>query len=89
MGTSAKLPLAALPTDPQSWLRSTALAEAEVEYKCTDFYDAGDEIGFAWDDPMVAAPWPIDDPILSEKDRGAPTLAAIERLLPRFEGAAR
>ena len=62
---------------------------AEVEYKCTDFYDPGHEIGFAWDDPVVAVRWPIDDPILSEKDRSAPSLAAIEHLLPRFEGAGR
>jgi dTDP-4-dehydrorhamnose 3,5-epimerase len=60
--------------------------EAEVEYKCTDFYDPSDEIGFAWDDPVVAVPWPIEHPILSEKDRAAPTLAAIEDRLPRFEG---
>ena len=58
--------------------------DAEVEYKCTDFYDPSDEIGFAWDDPVVAVRWPIDDPILSERDRGAPTLAMIEHLLPRF-----
>ena len=63
--------------------------EAEVEYKCTDFYDPGDEIGFAWNDPVVAVRWPIDDPVLSEKDRGAPNLAAIEHLLPRFEGGGR
>jgi len=61
--------------------------EAEVEYKCTDFYDPEDEIGFAWNDPMVAAPWPIEDPILSDKDRKAPMLEAIEHLLPRFEGS--
>jgi dTDP-4-dehydrorhamnose 3,5-epimerase len=63
--------------------------EAEVEYKCTDFYDPADEIGFAWDDPVVAVPWPIEAPVLSEKDRSAPRLAAIEDLLPRLDGAGR
>ncbi len=63
--------------------------EAEVEYKCTDFYDPGHEIGFAWNDPAVGVRWPIDAPILSEKDRGAPRLAEIEHLLPRFEGSRR
>lgn len=63
--------------------------EAEIEYKCTDFYDPGGEIGFAWDDPVVAVPWPIDAPLLSERDRSAPTLAAIEHLLPRFGCAGR
>jgi dTDP-4-dehydrorhamnose 3,5-epimerase len=63
--------------------------EAEVEYKCTHFYDPGDEIGFAWNDPELAVRWPIEAPILSEKDRSAPPLAAIEDRLPRFEGAGR
>jgi dTDP-4-dehydrorhamnose 3,5-epimerase len=62
--------------------------EAEIEYKCTEFYDPSDEIGFIWEDPVVAVSWPIDDPILSERDRGAPTLAAIEDRLPRFVGNA-
>jgi len=33
--------------------------------------------------------WPIEEPILSEKDRSAPRLGAIEHLLPRFERAGR
>jgi len=60
-----------------------------TEYKCTDFYDPADEIGFAWDDPVVAVPWPIEDPVLSPKDLSAPRLAAIEHLLPRLAGAGR
>ena len=28
----------------------------------------------AWDDPSLAVDWPIDDPVLSEADRTAPTL---------------
>jgi dTDP-4-dehydrorhamnose 3,5-epimerase len=27
-----------------------------------------------WDDPNLAVPWPVDEPILSEKDRTAPLL---------------
>jgi dTDP-4-dehydrorhamnose 3,5-epimerase len=45
-----------------------------VEYKCTDFYDAADEIGLAWNDPDVGIEWPIRDPIISDKDRKLPTL---------------
>jgi dTDP-4-dehydrorhamnose 3,5-epimerase len=63
--------------------------DAEIEYKCTDFYDPGHEIGFAWNDPLVGVSWPIDEPILSDRDRDAPRLAAIEHLLPRFDGADR
>jgi dTDP-4-dehydrorhamnose 3,5-epimerase len=46
----------------------------DVEYKCTDFYDAADEIGLAWNDPDVGIEWPIRDPIISDKDRNLPAL---------------
>jgi dTDP-4-dehydrorhamnose 3,5-epimerase len=49
-------------------------AVVHVEYKCTDFYDAADEIGLAWNDPDVGIEWPIRDPIISDKDRKLPTL---------------
>jgi dTDP-4-dehydrorhamnose 3,5-epimerase len=57
---------------------------AEVEYKCSDEYDPGDELGIAWDDPSLAIPWPIAHPILSERDRRNPTLAEVEAKLPGY-----
>src|SRR6266478_8710714 len=56
---------------------------AEVAYKCSDFYDRSDEIGFRWNDPAVGIAWPIRDPLLSEKDAALPTLA---ELRPRLGG---
>jgi dTDP-4-dehydrorhamnose 3,5-epimerase len=56
--------------------------EAEVEYKCTDFYRPEDELVIAWNDPSLGIPWPITDPLLSEKDRRAPRLADVEHQLP-------
>jgi len=53
---------------------------AEVEYKCTDFYDPGGEITFAWNDPSVGIVWPIREPILSVRDSTAPLLEALLRL---------
>jgi dTDP-4-dehydrorhamnose 3,5-epimerase len=47
---------------------------AEVEYKCTDFYDRKDEIGLRWDDPSVSIAWPLADPLLSPKDAALPGL---------------
>lgn len=47
---------------------------AQVEYKCTDLYDPASEIGIAWNDPGLAISWPIEDPILSERDRRHPCL---------------
>ena len=62
--------------------------EAEFVYKCTDYYDPGDELRIAWDDPALAIPWPIAEPLLSEPDRRAPRLAELEARLPRYVGPA-
>ena len=46
--------------------------EAEFSYKCTDFYNAGDEGGILWNDPDISIKWPldcVDEIILSEKDK--------------------
>lgn len=54
-------------------------------YKCTDFYDPADEVGIAWNDPALAIPWGMENPILSEKDQRNRPLAEIpEDRLPRF-----
>jgi dTDP-4-dehydrorhamnose 3,5-epimerase len=53
---------------------------AEVEYKCTDFYTPEAERGLIWNDPEVGIAWPMTDPILSEKDRRNPTLAALRQM---------
>jgi dTDP-4-dehydrorhamnose 3,5-epimerase len=56
-------------------------ATADFEYKCTAFYDPGDEIAIQWNDPEIGIPWPLDEPALSARDREAPPLAAcVERL---------
>lgn len=58
---------------------------AQVEYKCTDLYDPGSEIGIAWDDPDLAVRWPVERPILSRRDRENPRLAQLGDRLPLFE----
>jgi dTDP-4-dehydrorhamnose 3,5-epimerase len=47
---------------------------AQVEYKCTDFYDPTDEGGVMWNDPVLGIPWPIDVPVLSDRDTRHPPL---------------
>jgi dTDP-4-dehydrorhamnose 3,5-epimerase len=51
---------------------------ADFIYKCTDYYDPNDEGCIAWNDPNLAIPWPIKNPILSSKDQAAPFLQEIE-----------
>jgi len=43
-------------------------------YKCTDFYNPQAEGGIIWNDPDIGIAWPIDTPVLSEKDRNYPRL---------------
>ena len=57
---------------------------AQVEYKCTDVYDPGHEVGVAWNDPDLGIDWPIAEPVLSAKDAAAPRLAEIEDQLPTY-----
>lgn len=57
---------------------------ADVEYKCSDLYDPAAEIGIAWDDPSLAIPWPVAEPILSDRDRRHPRLADVSDRLPVY-----
>jgi dTDP-4-dehydrorhamnose 3,5-epimerase len=57
---------------------------AEVIYKCTDFYDPGDEHTIRWDDPDLAIRWPLPPghaPVISDKDGAGATF----RSAPHFE----
>ncbi len=51
-------------------LSETAL----FSYKCSDFYDPADEGGILWSDPDIGIDWPVDDPIVSDKDKVQPRL---------------
>lgn len=52
-------------------------ADAQVEYKCTDLYDPASEVGIAWNDPALAIPWPVAEPLVSDRDNHLPTLAGL------------
>ena len=47
---------------------------ARVTYKCSDYYHPEDEGGILWSDPAVGIKWPVNDPIISEKDKQFPLL---------------
>ncbi len=66
-----------------------ALEPLMLAYLVTGEYDGTDELGFAWDDPLAAVPWPVVAgapdglPILSGRDRSNPSLA---ELVARLRG---
>lgn len=60
-----------------------ALSEiADVGYKLSSYYDPATEQSIAWDDPEVGIDWPVEEPLLSERDKVAPSLSEISRELP-------
>jgi len=58
--------------------------EAEIEYKCTNLYDPKAEIGIAWNDPALGIRWPVDRPLLSERDQRHPRLEEQADRLPVY-----
>jgi len=68
-----------------------ALEPLELLYLVTNLYDGTDELGFAWDDPVAAVPWPVSQatgdshPIVSERDATNPSLL---ELVARLRGVA-
>jgi dTDP-4-dehydrorhamnose 3,5-epimerase len=48
---------------------------AEIQYKCTGIYSNKAESGILWNDPAIGIEWPVKEPILSQKDTVAQTLA--------------
>ena len=48
---------------------------ADVMYKVSEFYSPEHDRSLRWDDADVGIDWPLDgEPVLSEKDAGAPSL---------------
>jgi dTDP-4-dehydrorhamnose 3,5-epimerase len=60
-----------------------ALEPLQLVYLVTNEFDGTDELGFAWDDPLAAVPWPHvagtpdGRPILSGRDQSNPPLAEL------------
>ena len=49
--------------------------QADLVYKCTALYEPGDEVGILWDDPEFGIDWPVQDPVLSDRDASNLSLA--------------
>jgi dTDP-4-dehydrorhamnose 3,5-epimerase len=56
-------------------------AQADFQYKCTDFYMPDDERAIRWDDPELGIEWPLVSdapPNVSARDAAAPLLRDAE-----------
>lgn len=63
--------------------------DAEVSYRCSDYYDPGGELCIRWDDPAIGIHWPTRDPLLSTRDRAAAAVMEQSTLLPLFSATER
>jgi dTDP-4-dehydrorhamnose 3,5-epimerase len=61
---------------------------ARIHYKCTDLYDASDELRLLWNDPTIGVEWPTTEPVLSDKDKAGLPLSAWMDRLPVYEAGA-
>jgi len=51
---------------------------AVFAYKCTAYYSAASEHAIRWNDPDLAIKWPVERPIVSDKDNSAPYLQDLD-----------
>lgn len=59
--------------------------DAVFSYLCTDVYVKEADAGVRWNDPAIGIEWPVNSPLLSDKDQQAPLLSQIDpRRLPVF-----
>jgi len=52
---------------------------ADFQYKCTALYHPESDGGVLWNDPELGIEWPIETPLLSQKDKYLPMLSEAKR----------
>jgi len=52
----------------------TLSEKADVLYKTSEYYSKKNDKGLLWNDPEVGIKWPMENPIVSEKDSRLPSL---------------
>ena len=62
-----------------------AITDTWLQYMVDVYYTGDDEHGFVWDDPEAGVPWPIDRPVLSERDAAAIPLADVLGQAPAYD----
>lgn len=48
-----------------------------LAYGLSNIWTGANEWGCRWDDPAIASPWPVRDPVLSERDTAAGSFEAM------------
>jgi len=60
---------------------------ADLHYKVSQTYDHADEGGLLWNDPEIGIHWPIEVPIVSDRDAAYPRLRDLNaESLPQLDG---
>lgn len=54
--------------------------KASIHYKVSKHYSQNHESGFAWNDYHIGIKWPIEDPILSERDMSFKLFKDIQKI---------
>lgn len=54
-----------------------SLTDSTLTYVVDNYYDGADEMGVAWNDPILNVDWGTDSPLLSERDSKNPLLSDI------------
>ena len=63
---------------------------ADLHYNVSRVYDHDDEGGVVWNDPQIGIKWPIENPTVSARDGGYPSLRELGReRLPQVSGSDR
>ena len=59
--------------------------DAVFVYKCNEYYSPSKEAGILWSDPEIGIKWPVEKPVLSEKDAKNPLLRDLNSsVIPRY-----
>ena len=61
-----------------------ALSDVTITYLVDSYYNPKDELGVAWNDPDINAPWDLVEPTISERDSNNPLISSIDpSLVPK------
>jgi dTDP-4-dehydrorhamnose 3,5-epimerase len=74
---------------PEGYAHGFVALSDEVDfcYKCTDYYQPGDEFGICWNDTDLNINWGVNNPIIADRDQAFPRLAEVAaEHLPLYQG---